>query len=154
MAIHKLVRTQLINSTIDELWDFFSSPANLATITPPYMNFRITSANEGKGIYTGQIITYKVSPLLGIPLSWATEITDVAHHDHFADVQKKGPYKLWHHQHFFEQKEDGVLMTDIVHYQLPMFWLGEIAHLVFIKRQLDDIFDYRYLKIEDIFNNT
>jgi ligand-binding SRPBCC domain-containing protein len=152
MAIHKLVRTQLINSTIDELWNFFSNPANLSVITPSYMNFRITSPDEGRGLYAGQIITYKVSPLLGIPMSWMTEITHVVHHSYFVDEQKRGPYRLWHHKHFFEQLDDGVLMTDMVHYQLPMFGLGDIAHFIFIKRQLDNIFDYRYQKIENIFN--
>jgi len=154
MSIHRLERKQFIRSNITELWDFFSNPGNLSVITPPYMNFRITSPADGRGIYPGQVITYKVSPLLGIPLSWMTEITHVERHQHFVDEQRHGPYRLWHHQHHFEEKDGGIQMTDIVHYQLPAFWLGEIAHLLFIKQQLGNIFDYRYKKIEAIFNNT
>ena len=154
MAIHRLVRKQLINSTMEEVWAFFTNPENLSVITPPYMNFRITSPVEDRGIYPGQVITYKVSPLLGIPLSWMTEITHVVPQGHFVDEQKRGPYRLWHHQHHFEKNGDKILMTDIVHYQLPMFWIGEIAGILFIKQQLDNIFGYRYDKIEDIFNNT
>ena len=137
---------------MENVWGFFSNPANLRVITPSYMNFRVTSPHEGKSIYAGQIITYKVSPLLGIPLFWMTEITQVAHQRYFIDEQRRGPYRMWHHQHHFEQKDNGVLMTDIVHYQLPMLWAGDIAHLLFIKQQLRNIFDYRYTKIEDIFN--
>lgn len=152
MSIYKLERTQLIMSDISTLWQFFSNPENLSAITPAYMNFRITSPISDSGINAGQIITYKVSPILNIPLSWMTEITDVEQHKHFVDEQKKGPYKLWQHKHVFEEKDGKTLMTDIVRYQLPLGLIGRLAHFLFVKRQLQNIFDYRHRKIEAMFN--
>jgi ligand-binding SRPBCC domain-containing protein len=151
MAVHKLVRKQLIHADIEEVWAFFSSPDNLAKITPEYMKFRTTSEKWAGEIYAGQIITYKVSPLLGIPLYWMTEITQVNRGRHFIDEQRKGPYKMWHHQHFFEPQGANTLMTDIVHYELPLYLIGELAHALFVKRQLNNIFDYRYKTVERTF---
>lgn len=152
MAVHKIVRKQLINKPVKDVWEFFSNPQNLLELTPSYMNFRVTSETDTDHIYAGQIITYKVSPLMGIPLFWMTEITQVRELQFFIDEQRKGPYRFWHHQHHFEDKEGKTLMTDIVHYQLPMFAAGDILHRLFIKRQLHNIFDYRYQKTEQLFN--
>lgn len=152
MKVHKLTRQHLIPTELETLWGFFSDAKNLAILTPAYMNFTVTSGDLPHEIYPGQVITYKVSPVLGIPLFWMTEITHIVPNKLFVDEQRKGPYRLWHHQHHFEQKSDGVLMTDIVHYQLPMGFLGNIAYLLFIKKQLHNIFEYRYNKIEEIFN--
>src|SRR5690606_6783919 len=96
------------------------NPSNLKKITPAYMNFTVTSGDLPGEIFPGQIITYKVSPLLGIPLNWETEITEVKPLEYFTDNQKKGPYKLWKHTHLFEEKDGKVLMKDIVKYELPL----------------------------------
>jgi ligand-binding SRPBCC domain-containing protein len=155
MALHTLKSTQFIQATIEELWDFFSSPLNLATITPPYMKFRITSEYDTQqGLYEGQIITYKVSPLLSIPLSWTTEITKVVKHSRFIDEQKKGPYKLWRHEHTFQKQDGGTMMTDLVNYSLPFSILGEVAHTLFVQKQLKEIFTYRKEKIDQLFNKA
>ncbi len=153
MSVYKLERKQTIKSDIDTIWQFFSQPNNLAAITPAYMNFRIISDTGNGNIYPGQIITYKVSPLLGIPLFWMTEITHAERNRLFVDEQRIGPYKLWHHQHIFEEVDGQILMTDIVHYSLPYYMLGKIAHLLFVKRQLENIFEYRRQKIDSIFNS-
>ncbi len=153
MSVYKLERNQTIKSDIDTIWQFFSQPNNLAVITPAYMNFRIISDTGNGNIYPGQIITYKVSPLLGIPLFWMTEITHAERNRLFVDEQRIGPYKLWHHQHIFEEVDGQILMTDIVHYSLPYYMLGKIAHLLFVKRQLENIFEYRRQKIDSIFNS-
>lgn len=153
MSVHSLYQQQLIPSSIEALWDFFSSPANLSAITPSYMKFTITSKPEHE-IYAGQLITYKVSPLLGIPLNWITEITEVKKYESFVDEQKKGPYSLWRHKHTFRQTDKGILMTDVVHYQLPLYFLGDIVHSLFIKQQLRNIFDYRHEKIGQIFGRV
>jgi len=152
MKTYKLQRQHKIHTSIDTLWDFFSSAKNLSVLTPSYMNFRVTSGELPEQIYPGQIITYKVSPILGIPLFWMTEITQVIKNKLFVDEQRTGPYKMWHHQHHFEQQDGYVLMTDIVHYQLPFFFLGRIAHALFVKKQLNEIFKFRYQKIEELFN--
>jgi ligand-binding SRPBCC domain-containing protein len=152
MKVYELRRTQLIKAPIDEIWAYFSSPANLTALTPAYMKFTITSQNMPPETYPGQIITYKVSPVAGIALFWMTEITQVLKNKLFVDEQRIGPYKIWHHEHHFEQQADGVLMTDIVHYCLPVYFLGQLAHELFIKKQLRDIFDYRHRKIDERFS--
>jgi len=149
--IYKLTKKQFIPIDIDKAWDFFSSPTNLKTITPPYMGFEITTdLGDGK-MYSGQIITYKVKPVLNIPLSWVTEITHVIDQKYFVDEQRFGPYRFWHHQHWFKEVEGGVEMTDIVHYGLPLGFLGSIANSLFVKNQLKEIFDYRVEAVNKLF---
>ena len=151
--IYELKREQVLKSDLDTIWDFVSSPKNLPRITPTYMNFNITSKELPKNMYPGMLISYTVTPVLGIPMSWLTEITQVADKRYFVDEQRYGPYAMWHHQHFIEPHKDGVLMKDIVTYKLPLGILGRFAHWLFVKRQLSSIFNYRFLKMEEIFNN-
>ncbi|MBS1772992.1 MAG: SRPBCC family protein [Bacteroidetes bacterium] len=151
MGVYTIERKQLIKSDLKTVWEFFSSPQNLAKITPDYMQFKVTSSPEER-IYSGQIITYKVSPILRIPLFWMTEISDVKEPLQFIDEQKEGPYKLWRHKHIFEQTDEGTLMTDKVVYELPLGPLGTLAHRLFVKKQLNGIFDFRQQIISRIFN--
>ena len=151
MAFYHLKQTQKIPATLNEVWNFISSPQNLKTITPPHMGFEVTSNNGAMEMYPGMIITYKVSPILGIKLNWMTEITQIKELDYFIDEQRIGPYKLWHHQHKITAIEGGVLMEDIVTYQPPLALLGALANKLFIKRQLDEIFAFRTNAIEKIF---
>lgn len=132
-------------------WDFFSSPENLKTITPPYMGFEVTSEYREKKMYPGMIITYKVHPLFGIPVNWATEITHVSEPYYFVDEQRFGPYKFWHHQHKFYEIEGGVEMHDILHYKVGFGIFGRIANSLMVKNKLKDIFGFRYKKLEEIF---
>ena len=90
--------------------------------------------------------------VLGIPIYWMTEITQVEDKKFFIDEQRFGPYSLWHHQHHFREVEGGVEMTDIVHYKLPLGFLGDIAHALFVKKQLKGIFDYRFKIVEEMFH--
>ena len=143
MAFYQLIKTQFVPATIEEIWDFISSPKNLKEITPERMGFDITSPNLPEKMYPGMIISYKVRPLLGIPMTWVTEITHVVEKKYFVDEQRVGPYAMWHHQHFIEPHENGVMMTDIVSYKPPMGFLGSIANAVLIKKQLEGIFAYR-----------
>lgn len=151
MAFHSLTTTQKVPITLEQAWEFFSSPKNLATITPDHLGFKITSKDVRDTMYAGQIITYKVKPLLGIPLPWMTEITHVADKEYFVDEQRFGPYALWHHKHFFKAIDGGVEMIDKVDYKLPFGILGNIANSLFVKRQLKGIFDYRAKKLEELF---
>jgi ligand-binding SRPBCC domain-containing protein len=148
MAFYQIVKTQKLPVTISEVWKFISSPRNLKEITPEHMGFQVTSNNGNEKMYSGMIITYKVSPLLGIKLNWMTEITQVEEGEYFVDEQRIGPYSMWHHQHKIEPIEGGVLMTDIVTYQPPMGILGVIANSIFIKNQLREIFDFRNVALE------
>ncbi|MCX7546939.1 SRPBCC family protein [Xanthomarina sp. F1114] len=151
MAFYQLIKEQKINCTIDALWDFISSPSNLKVITPEYMGFDITSENLPDKMYPGMIISYKVSPILGIKTTWVTEITHIEDKRFFVDEQRVGPYTLWHHQHIIEPIENGVLMRDIVSYQPPFGFLGAIANHLIIKSKLKEIFDYRTVAVEKRF---
>lgn len=151
MKVYKKETVQHINASIEECWAFFSNPSNLQKITPETMGFQITDFDQ-KSMYAGQIIQYKVSPLLGLKLSWMTEITFVKDKSYFIDEQRFGPYALWHHKHFFEQSENGTKMTDVVHYALPLGFIGRVMNSLVVKKQLNTIFEYRVKKVDEIFN--
>lgn len=153
MAVYSLKTVQRIPVSLEKAWDFFSSPANLADITPSNLGFHIISKHHGDKMYAGQIIEYTVKPLLGIPLYWMTEITHVEEGRYFVDEQRFGPYSLWHHQHHFKAIEGGVEMTDIVHYKIPLWILGDLAHGLFVRRQLKQIFDFRFKRVEELFGS-
>ncbi|OIQ37823.1 MAG: hypothetical protein BM563_07695 [Bacteroidetes bacterium MedPE-SWsnd-G1] len=143
MAFYQFKRTQQINASLEDVWNFISNPANLKKITPDYMGFDITSSELPEKMYEGMIISYKVSPLLGIKATWVTEITKVKDNEYFIDEQRVGPYKLWHHQHKIIQNSGGVLMEDIVSYAPPFGFLGKIANHLIIQKKLQEIFNYR-----------
>lgn len=152
MKLYKKETVQFVNATVEECWDFFSSPQNLQKITPETMGFKITDFDDKK-MYAGQIIQYKVSPLLGLKLPWVTEITFVKENSYFIDEQRFGPYAMWHHKHFFETSGTGTKMTDLVHYGLPLGFLGRIINTLLVKNKLKEIFDYRCVKVDEIFNS-
>jgi ligand-binding SRPBCC domain-containing protein len=149
--VYQLKTVQNIPVSLGQAWDFFSNPANLSVITPEKMNFRILSSNHADTMYQGQIIEYKVSPLPGIRLYWMTEITHVVDQKFFVDEQRFGPYSLWHHQHHFKEIPGGVEMTDLVHYKIPLGFLGDIAHGIFVKKELESIFSFRFKAVEELF---
>lgn len=151
MSLHSLSTVQKLPISIEEAWTFFSSPKNLKVITPDYMGFKITSdLGDGK-MYSGQIISYIVTPVLNIPMEWVTEISHVSEPHYFVDEQRFGPYAFWHHKHFFKEIEGGVEMTDTVHYKVPLGPIGDVVNALFVKNKLKDIFDYRYQKLESLF---
>ena len=135
---------------MQKAWDFLSDPKNLKTITPDYMGFDIRSGADRK-MFPGQIIQYILTPIFGIPFRWVTEITHVEKGHYFVDEQRFGPYTFWHHKHFIKEIPNGVQMTDIVDYKLPLGFLGRFAHWLFVKKKVKSIFDYREQKLESIF---
>ncbi len=152
MKSYHLEFSQKIPVSLAEAWGFFSSPLNLAKITPAEMAFKVTSnITETTKMYPGMIITYKVSPVLGIKIDWMTEITQVQHGKYFIDEQRFGPYKFWHHQHHFEEIPGGVLMNDILTYGLPIGIFGQMANSIFVAGKLQQIFSYRAKKITELF---
>ena len=150
MKIYRLETKQNLPISVKEAWEFLSSPNNLAEITPKYMNFKILSG-ANKSIFAGQIIQYKVTPVLGITLKWVTEITHVKQNEYFVDEQRFGPYSLWHHKHFIKEIDGGIEMEDIVDYKIPFGFLGQIAHSLFIEKKLRQIFNYREKKLVKLF---
>lgn len=151
MGFYQLKRTQMVHQPVDVLWDFISSPANLKRITPAHMGFDITTEHLPTRMYEGMIVSYKVSPLLGIPMTWVTEITHISEGEYFVDEQRSGPYSMWHHEHWLQPVAGGTLMTDLVSYQPPLGILGSIANSVLIRHQLRSIFDYREQALIRIF---
>jgi ligand-binding SRPBCC domain-containing protein len=128
---------------IGKAWEFFSSPQNLAVITPPEMNFKIKTSMDNPKIYEGMLIDYTVKPLLGIPLAWKTKICKVNEPYSFMDTQLKGPFRLWEHSHSFIEKDGGVLVKDQVKYQMPLGILGTLAHTLVVNKRIEGIFSYR-----------
>ena len=151
---YTLRTTQLLKSDIDTVWDFMSSPENLALITPQYMGFTILSEKDDiRKMYPGQIIEYYVTPVMGIKMNWVTEITHVVHHHYFVDEQRFGPYAFWHHKHFIKEVPGGIEMIDILHYKVPFGFIGKIVNTLFIRHKIKEIFDYRFNKLEQLFNH-
>lgn len=148
--LYSIHRKQKFPVSLQEVWDFISTPKNLAVITPPTMGFKTLSGDD-REMFSGQIIDYKITPLLGIKLHWVTEITHMVANSYFVDEQRYGPYAFWHHKHFLKEIDGGVEMEDIVHYKLPMGFLGSLAHPILVKPKLKEIFDYREKKMTEIF---
>jgi len=151
MKIYTLKQTQLLPLTIQEAWKFFSAPENLAMITPSRMNFEILSRTGNGKMFKGQIIRYKVTVLPFVRVKWVTEITEVSDLDYFIDEQRTGPYSLWHHEHHFKVVRGGVEMTDLLTYSIPFHFLGQIAHWLFVERELKAIFEHRSQTLQKIF---
>jgi ligand-binding SRPBCC domain-containing protein len=153
MSVHTLKSVQRVPIASEAAWEFFSNPSNLKVITPAHLGFQVTSDPDfsSRKMYPGQVITYTVKPLLGIPLFWMTEITHVQEGHFFVDEQRIGPYALWHHQHHFKAIPGGVEMTDLVHYRLPLGILGNFVHWLFVRNQLRTIFDFRTKKLVELF---
>ncbi len=150
MKPYTLERTIVLPTDLETAWDFFSDPGNLPKITPPAMDFRITSEPQDV-TYAGQIITYTLRPMLGMTVAWTTEITHVSKPGFFVDEQRFGPYRFWHHQHFFRQVDGGVEVRDLVHYLLPHIQFSGLLNRLIIKPRLKRIFDYRIQALQKIF---
>ena len=150
MKIYRFTRRQLLPITVEKAWSFLSDPKNLKLITPEYMGFNIIN-EENTEMYAGQIIQYIVTPVLGIKTNWVTEITQVVDKKYFVDEQRFGPYALWHHKHFIKEIEGGVEMEDIIDYKVPFGVLGQLVHPILVKPKLEEIFNYRTKKLEELF---
>lgn len=150
--MQSLDRSTVVNASLEEVWDFFSNPANLNRITPPNMSFEIQTDLTGVRMYAGMIIQYKVRPVANIPMRWTTEITQAEDHRFFVDEQRFGPYRFWHHQHHFESlDEHRTTMRDILHYKVGYGPVGALMNRLYIQNRLEEIFDYRAQAIAEIF---
>ena len=152
MKIFKLKYSQKLPISLNEAWDFLSSPNNLELITPKSMDFNITDWDRKKA-YPGQIIQYTVKPILGIKINWVTEITHVRGKEYFVDEQRFGPYTFWHHKHFIKEIEGGVIMEDVIHYKPPFGLIGVLLNFLFINSKLNSIFKHRELELTKTFGN-
>jgi ligand-binding SRPBCC domain-containing protein len=146
----ELVFKQFLPVSMEEAWEFFSSPKNLNRITPGDVKFKIINEVPDK-MYPGTMIIYKISPFLNIHFSWVTEITVVKDLEYFVDEQRKGPYRIWHHEHHFEKADGGTLMTDKLYYSIGKSVFGWLAGKLFVHKKVRAIFEYRKKKLEELF---
>ncbi len=153
MKLYHLERMQELKTGLEDTWKFFSNPYNLEKITPHDMNFKILSSPP-ETVYSGLIIEYEITLPPGIPVSWVTEIKNVDAPYLFIDEQRFGPYRFWYHEHRFRPSENGTVMVDKVHYQMPFGWLGRLVHFLFVHYQLQHIFNFRFQYLEDHLNRA
>ena len=145
-----LLFKQYLPISIEEAWDFFCSPKNLDKITPDDFRFKILNDVPGK-MYPGLIIIYEISPFLNIRFNWVTEITVIKQYEYFIDEQRRGPYRIWHHEHHFERVPGGVIMTDKLYYDIGNCFFGWVAGKLIVHKKIEAIFNYRYQKLEKLF---
>jgi len=148
--MQKLKQEQFLPISLEAAWDFFATPKNLNEVTPKDMVFEVTSELPDK-VYEGLIITYRIKPMLNIPISWCTEITHIKELSYFVDEQRKGPYNIWHHEHHFKAVEGGVLMTDLLHYDIGKSVFGWLAGKLFVHAKVREIFRFRFETLEKHF---
>jgi ligand-binding SRPBCC domain-containing protein len=139
--IHTIDTELWVPRSREEVFEFFSNAFNLESITPPEVNFHVVTAAP-IGLKPGALIDYKLR-VSGIPLRWTTRIETWNPPHEFSDTQLRGPYKLWRHTHTFLETGGGTKMTDHVDYELPLGFLGDLAHRWWVRRQVEAIFAYR-----------
>jgi ligand-binding SRPBCC domain-containing protein len=141
---------QTLPITPEEAWSFFSTPKNLNLLTPPDIHFKILNDVPDR-MYWGAMIVYEIKFFLNIKFIWVTEITAVDDGNYFIDEQRKGPYRIWHHEHHFTKTEGGVLMTDKLYYDIGKSVLGGLAGKLFVHKKVAGIFEYRRKRLEELF---
>jgi len=142
-------RQTVIRAPLEDVFEFFSEPRNLAKITPPSLGFAIVSCPDRR-LEAGDRIVYTIR-ILGIRIRWVTRITEWVDGKRFADLQEKGPYRYWLHTHEFAPTPEGVAMIDTVTYELPLGRVGQLFGGGFVRRQVAAIFDYREATIAATF---
>lgn len=142
MSIHVLERSQRVEVPVEQAFDFYVDALNLEPMTPPWLHFEVTTPGELR-LRQGTLLDYKLR-LHGVPVRWQTRIETWEPPLRFVDTQRKGPYSLWEHTHLFEKEgETATIIHDRVRYAIPLGPLGALAHLLFVRRDLRRIFDYR-----------
>jgi ligand-binding SRPBCC domain-containing protein len=140
--MYTLHKETVVNTTLENAWDFIRNPENLNKITPDDMAFEIMTDIPDE-MTEGMLVEYRVNiPMLG-KQPWLSELKHIVPLSSFVDEQKIGPYKLWYHFHGIEACPEGVLFTDRVTYEVPFGIFGKLAHALFIRRTLERIFKYR-----------
>ncbi|MFH2056146.1 MAG: SRPBCC family protein [bacterium] len=141
MKVYSLTREQEVSRPLSEVFAFFARPENLARLTPGTLGFEILTPGP-LVMKAGTVIDYTLR-IMQVPTHWRTLIETYEPPDRFVDIQLKGPYKFWHHTHSFTARGQGTLIRDEVHYSLPFGMLGRLVHSLWVRRQLEGIFDFR-----------
>jgi ligand-binding SRPBCC domain-containing protein len=145
--LQTLTRAQIIPGEPDDVFGFFADAFNLEAITPAWLRFRVVTPGP-IDMRPGALIEYRLR-LHGVPIRWLTRIEVWEPGVRFADVQLRGPYRVWHHTHSFERHSQGTLARDTVRYELPLGPLGRLAHAAFVRRDLERIFDFRRERVAE-----
>ena len=149
MKTFEINTKQYINKPLEVVFEFFSKPENLEMITPESLSFNILTPIPIR-MEKGSLIDYTIR-LFGIPIHWRTLISDYEPPFRFVDQQIKGPYTFWHHTHTFQSVDGGVEIIDKVKYSLPMGWLGTLAHSIWVRKDLEKIFEHRKTVVQNYF---
>ena len=150
MKMYTLIANQHLPISREEVWEFLSNPAQLESITSGNLSFQALDPLP-KAMYEGMIIRYQIQPFLNIRTQWITEITHIEEGKRFIDEQRFGPFRFWHHEHHLFEKDGGSEIQDIVQYVMPFSIFGRVAHHLYIRKMLEDIFSYRKQQVESFF---
>lgn len=141
---------QHVPRPLPEIFDFFSRAENLEVLTPPWLNFKILGVKP-QPVQQGTLINYSLR-VHGIPLRWTSEIVEWEPPHRFVDLQLRGPYKVWRHEHRFEADDGGTLIADTINLALPLGVLGQIAYKIKVKSDVQEVFAFRENKIRNLFS--
>lgn len=155
MKVTQWSASQKVNGTIEEVWNFFSNPVNLDQLTPKEVNFSIKSISGDGPMYPGMLVQYKIKPLKWLPIYfyWVAEIKQVHQNLRFIDEQRYGPFAFWYHEHAFEAVEDGVIVKDMLHYRVPLGFIGKLIDWLVIRLAIKRIFRTRTEILHEYFQN-
>jgi ligand-binding SRPBCC domain-containing protein len=144
-------RSQIVPAAREDVFRFFVNPSNLPRITPPWVGFELVHL-EREPLAGGTMQEYRIH-WLRVPLRWESLIAEFDSGRRFTDVQTRGPYGYWRHEHIFEDAEGGTLVRDLVQYEMPFGALGRVTHALLVRKQLREIFDYRANVVEQAFRS-
>jgi len=148
---YRLHRTQWVSRPLAEVFAFFSNARNLESITPPWLRFEILPGVPDP-LTRGAAIRYRLH-WHGLPIHWTTQIARWEPPHEFEDLQVTGPYSLWRHVHQFAEEGVGTRLSDTVNYALPFGWIGQLAHALAVRRNIEQIFDFRQTRIREMFGS-
>lgn len=142
MSMHLVTRERWVSAPIERTFEFFSDAFKLELITPPSLRFQMLTPGPIE-VDQGTVLDYRLR-VHGVPIRWRSVIEKWEPPSRFVDRQLKGPYKLWLHTHTFEARGGGTVVGDVVRYALPLGPIGDVVNRLVVRRDLEDIFDYRY----------
>jgi ligand-binding SRPBCC domain-containing protein len=146
--IYTIERRQQVMQPIEQVFAFFANAANLDLLTPTWLHFQVRTPTPIT-MFVGTQIEYTIR-WHRLPLRWLTEIVEWIPERRFVDMQRSGPYLLWHHTHRFEKVGNGTIIEDVVRYALPMGPIGRIAHALLVRRDVERVFDFRASRIQEL----
>jgi len=150
MKIFNFKKELYVERPLEEVFNFFSRAENLQKVTPPQLQFHILTPLPIE-MKTGTIIDYQLK-IHHLPFSWRTEITEWDPPHKFTDIQVRGPYRKWIHQHFFEKSGDGTMMKDLLQYAIPGGIFATWINSLLVRKDIESIFRFREKRFREIFN--